>query len=261
VKVTIVIPARNEAGNISRVLEGCRHFCDELIVVDGHSTDETAAIAKAAGAKVVQDNRIGKGDAIRVGAKAATGDVIVFIDADQSHDPNDIPRLLAPVLNGDADHVSGSRMLGGSDELFSSVTEFFRLVGSEIITLTIGKRFGIRLTDSQNGFRCIKRTVFEALTLKEPITTIEQEMVIETLRRGYRLVEVPTHEYRRHSGTSSIRVWRVAYRYLMCLFRNVSKPIIKKIPANMPEIQKKYQIRWEVAHHAGKTTSLIKKAS
>jgi glycosyltransferase involved in cell wall biosynthesis len=246
-KISIIVPARNEARNIAKVLAGVRPFADEIIVVDGHSVDDTAQIASQFGATVVLDNGRGKGDAIRVGAAAATGDVLVFIDADQSHDPNDIEKLLGPILNGDADHVSGSRMLGGSDELFSSISEFFRLVGSEIITLTIGRRFGIRLTDSQNGFRSIRRDVFKELELTENITTIEQEMVIETLRRGYRLVEVPTHEHRRASGTSSIVIWKVGFRYVFCLSKNVSKPILKRLPAQMKSIQEKYRSRWESA--------------
>jgi glycosyltransferase involved in cell wall biosynthesis len=242
--VSVVVPARNEAENIRQVLAGARPYATELIVVDGHSTDGTADIAREMGAIVVQDDGVGKGGAIRIGGRTATGDVLVFIDADWSHNPGDIPALIKPILDGQADHVSGSRMLGGSDELFSSITEFIRLVGSEIITLSIGRRFGIRLTDSQNGFRSVRRDVFLSLDLRENITTIEQEMVVETVRRGYRLVEVPTHEYRRHSGKSSISVWKFGFRYVFCLVRNLMKPALKPVPAGLPEIQERYRPNW-----------------
>jgi len=243
-KISIIIPARNEAGNIGRVLEGVRGQADELIVIDGNSRDETVAIAEGFSARILRDNGKGKGAAVRQAGAAATGDILVFIDADWSHNPGDIPLLLAPLRNGDADHVSGSRMLGGSDELFSSIPEFIRLLGSEMITLTIGGRYGIRLTDSQNGFRAIRRSVFLELDLHENITTIEQEMVVETLRRGYRLIEVPTHEFKRHAGRSSISVGRVGFRYVYCLVKNVLKPILKPLPKELPAIQAKYTSRW-----------------
>ena len=242
--ISVIIPARNEAANIARVLEGVRGYADELIVIDGNSRDETVAIAEKYSARILRDNGKGKGAAIRQAGAAATGDIIVFIDADWSHNPGDIPLLLSPLLNGDADHVSGSRMLGGSDELFSSIAEFIRLLGSEIITLTIGGRYGIKLTDSQNGFRAIRRQVFLELDLHENITTIEQEMVVETLRRGYRLVEVPTHEFKRHAGKSSISVGRVGFRYVFCLIKNVLKPILKPLPPTIAETQAKYVSRW-----------------
>jgi glycosyltransferase involved in cell wall biosynthesis len=242
--VSIVVPTRNEAPNLPAILELVKAYADELIVVDGNSKDSTREIALQYGANVLLDRGLGKGDALRLAGSKASSDIILFIDADWSHNPNDIPLLLAPILNGDADHVSGSRMLGGSDELFSSVSEFIRLVGSEVITLTIGKRYGIRLTDTQNGFRCLRKDVFMSLDLRENITTIEQEMVVETLRRGYRLVEVPAHEYRRNAGTSSIQVWKVGFRYVYCLVKNILKPVLRKLPSNMAEIQEKYRPRW-----------------
>jgi dolichol-phosphate mannosyltransferase len=242
--ISVIVPARNEAANIARVLTEAQTYADELIVVDGRSKDSTVEIAEKIGARILTDNGKGKGAAVRLAGAAATGDILVFIDADWSHSPGDIPRLLEPLINGDADHVSGSRMLGGSDELFSSIPEFIRLLGSEIITLTIGGRYGIRLTDSQNGFRAIRRDVFLALDLNENITTIEQEMVVETLRRGFRLIEVPTHEFKRHAGRSCISIWRVGFRYVYCLVKNILKPVLKPLPENLPMIQAKYTARW-----------------
>lgn len=242
--VSIIVPTRNEAENLTEVLESVQAYADELIVIDGHSTDQSREIAAKHGAKTYLDNGLGKGDALRIAGRVATCDILLFIDADWSHNPKDIPALLRPIQNGDADHVSGSRMLGGSDELFSSFSEFVRLVGSEIITLSIGKRYGIRLTDSQNGFRCVKRDVFNDLDLRENITTIEQEMVVETLRRGYRLLEVPTHEYRRNAGVSKINVWKVGFRYVFCLLKNLMKSKIRSLPANLPQVQDRYRWRW-----------------
>ncbi|MGB5052489.1 MAG: glycosyltransferase family 2 protein [Caldilineaceae bacterium] len=213
-RVTVIVPTRNEAVNLRPVLEAAAPFADELLVVDGHSTDNTRQIAEELGATVVLDNAQGKGDAIRVGIERATGDVLVFIDADGSHDPRDIPALVQPILDGHADHVSGSRMLGGSDELHATIQQFVRLFGSQIITLSVNYTQNVRLTDCQNGFRAIRKDVAQALELQENITTIEQEMVIKTVRLGYRLGEVATHEYVRANGESNFRVLDVWPRYV-----------------------------------------------
>jgi len=222
VKVTVIVPVKNEADNLSELLPLLRPHGDELIVVDGHSSDASAEIARRHADRVILDGGGGKGDGLRTGAAAAVHDLVLFIDADFSHDPADIPRLLAPLRDGSADHVQGSRMLGGSDELFTDFGNYLRLFGSLLITATINLRFGSRITDSQNGFRAMKKSVFEALGTVENSTTIEQEMIMKTLARGFRLREVATHEYARRAGISKValrKVWaRYVWHWLTCLF-------------------------------------------
>lgn len=218
---SVVVPARNEEECIGEVLKSVRSMTDDLIVVDGHSTDRTVIVAKSFGARVVEDNRLGKGDAVRVGLEAARHPVVVFIDADGSHDPSHIPALVAPIFEGKADLVMGSRMLGGSDELFGSISEVIRLMGSLVISLSINYRFGLRLTDYQNGFRAMRTAVGRAVKTNSNLTTIEQEMAMKCLRYGFRVTEVPTHEYRRKGGTSKISVMRVAHRYIWSLLSGI----------------------------------------
>ena len=213
-RISIVLPVRNEALNMRPVLELAAPFADELLVVDGHSTDASRDIAAEYGARVILDDGTGKGGAIRMAIREATGDILVFIDGDGSHDPCDIPALIEPIVQGRADHVSGSRMLGGSDELHATFRQFIRLFGSQIITLSVNYTQDVRLTDCQNGFRAIRREVARALDLQEKITTIEQEMVIKTVRSGYRLAEIASHEYVRANGESSFQVTRVWTRYI-----------------------------------------------
>ena len=220
-KISIVIPAKNEADNIGEIITKCKKYADELLVVDGHSTDKTREVARALGVRVILDNKKGKGDGIRTAIKAVSGDLIVFIDADGSHDPEDIPKLIKPILDNECDHVTGSRMLGGSDELHGDIGKFIRMVGSDIITLGINYRFGVRLTDSQNGFRALRTEVARDIGLEEDITSIEQEMIIKTLKKGYKMGEVPTHEYKRKSGCSKIDVKKVAFRYVWCWIKNL----------------------------------------
>lgn len=220
-KTTITIPTRNEERMIKKIIERCRPFGDEILVVDGHSTDQTRQIAQSLGARVVLDNGKGKGAGLRIGFKEAKHEIIVFIDADGSHDPKDIPKMIAPIQQGQADLVVGSRMRGGSDELHGDIGKFIRVVGSDIITLSINYRFGVRLTDSQNGFRAIKKQAGLDIGLKEDIFTIEQEMIMKALKKGYRVSEIPSHEYRRKYGESGIVVWKVAHRYVWCLIKNL----------------------------------------
>lgn len=221
-RISVIVPARNEYNNLPFVLNHARPFADELLVVDGHSTDGTARLAAELGARVVLDNKKGKGDAVRVGIQEARGDILVFVDADCSHNPRDIPALVAPIIRGEAEHVTGSRMLGGSEELHGDIAKFIRCLGSDIITLGINYRYGVALTDSQNGFRALRADVARQLDLKEEITTIEQEMIIKTLSLGYRVVEVPTRESCRREGESCIDVRKVSFRYVYSWLKNIA---------------------------------------
>lgn len=211
---TIIVPARDEEQTIGEVLRAVRGMTDDLIVVDGHSQDRTAAIAREYGARVAQDNGRGKGDAIRVGLALARHPITVFIDADGSHEPNDIPKLVAPIVAGEADLMMASRMLGGSEELFGSLPEVIRLMGSLVISLSINYRYGVRLTDYQNGFRAIRTEVGRAIGLTSNLTMIEQEMAMKCLRYGYRVAECPSHEYRRKGGVSKVSVLARAHLYI-----------------------------------------------
>jgi len=217
--ITVVIPAKNEGPTIAAIVSRCRMHAHEVLVLDGHSEDDTGAASAGAGARVIRDKGRGKGAAIRQSVEHITSEIVVFMDADGSHDPKDIPRLVAPIREGWADHVSASRLIGGSSELHGSFDEFFRLAGSAFITACINWRFGVKLSESQNGFRAIRTSVLRQLDLREDITTIEQEMIIKTLRAGFRVVDIPSHEHSRLHGESHIHLWRVAPRYVLCLIR------------------------------------------
>ena len=117
------------------------------------------------GARVMADASRGKGRAIRQAIPHIRTPVTVFLDADGSHDPEDIPLLVQPILAGDADHVVASRLRGGSSELHGGFDEFLRLAGSSFITACINWRFKCRLSDSQNGFRAVRTSVLRQLDL------------------------------------------------------------------------------------------------
>ena len=219
IKISIVIPTLDEEDTLAEIIEGCKPYGDEILVVDGHSRDRTREVAESLGVKVILDNRKGKGEALRHVVNFVNGNIIVFIDADGSHDPKDIPKLVEPIIKDEADHVSGSRLIGGSSELHGGFDECFRLMGSSFITACINWRFKVKLSESQNGFRAIKTDVIKQLGLEENITTIEQEMIMKTLKKGFRMAEVPSHEYERKKGYSKISLKKVWFRYVYTLVK------------------------------------------
>jgi dolichol-phosphate mannosyltransferase len=235
---SIVMAARDEELTIADILHELRGLSDDIIVVDGRSKDGTAALARAAGARVIQDSGRGKGEAVRIGIGAARYPILLFIDADGSHDVGDIPKLVGPIQRGEADLVIGSRMKGGSDELFGSLSEVIRAFGSMIISLTINYRFGVRITDYQNGFRAIRTDVARDIGLTSDITTIEQEMAIKCLRHGYHVTECAAHEYRRRAGVSKIHVLKFAPLYVWNLIWGVAQPSVARKPmaTQTPEV-------------------------
>ncbi len=214
--VSVVIPTKNEAGSIAKVIEGVRPHCDQIIVVDGSSTDGTAQIAAGyPEVTLLQDSGRGKGEAIIIGINDAKGDIIVLIDSDGSHDPADIPRLVEPIIKGEADMIIGSRLLGGSDEIHGNLTNYLRMVGAGFITLLINLRYKSELTDVLNGFKAITKEAAWSLDLRSRGFEIEQEMVVKALKKGYRVKEIASHEFCRASGHSKLPT----YKGLMFIFR------------------------------------------
>ncbi|MDI6781198.1 MAG: glycosyltransferase family 2 protein [bacterium] len=211
--VTVIIVARDEEGGIAGIVEQVKPYADEVLVVDGHSKDRTRELAAQAGARVILDNGKGKGAAYKAGADDANKNILVFIDADGSHEPDDIPKLVQQLTSEQADMVVASRMMGGSDEFHGNILNYIRMVGGGLITLLINLRHKAQLTDVLNGFRAIKKDVFLNLRLKANDFDIEHEMVIRCLRMGYKVTEVASHEYERKWGRSKLPTFRKAHMF------------------------------------------------
>jgi dolichol-phosphate mannosyltransferase len=150
---------------------------------------------------------------------------VVFLDADGSHDPADIPALVAPVIAHRAEVCVGSRFSGGTDELSVTVGQLIRTIGNIAMNIAINTRYGVALTDTLNGFRAVRRAVVLEVQLVENRHTIEQEMVMKVLGHGYRVVNRPTHEYSRLFGTSHIAVWREWPSFVRCVLVNIFRPM------------------------------------
>ncbi len=220
-RVVAVVLAKNEEETVGGVVRAALPYVHRVIVMDGHSRDATPARAREAGASVYTDPGRGKGSAVRESLEMSDADVIVFVDADGSHDPADIPRLALPVLRRECDLCVGSRFTGGSDELSISVGQLVRTIGNISMNIAINTRWHTRLTDTLNGFRAIRRKAGLAIRLSEDTHTIEQEMVMKLLRYGYRVTNVPTHEYERRYGHSHISIWREWPTFVWCVAANL----------------------------------------
>jgi glycosyltransferase involved in cell wall biosynthesis len=201
--VAFVIPAKDEAGAVGQVVAraltcGCAR---EVVVVDDGSTDDTAAEAEAAGAKVVRlpENR-GKGRALKAGVEATDAEIVVFLDADGQDDPAETPRLLAEIERG-ADLVIGSRFLGTLHP--GSITPVNR-VANLGLTLAMSALYGRRITDSQAGFRAMRRDAYLSLPLSASRYDVETEVLARALRRGLKVVEVPVSRAPRAAGVTKM---------------------------------------------------------
>lgn len=191
-RLAVVIPAYNEAKTIADVVKGAAKYADEIIVVDDGSTDGTAFTAKAAGAYVIRfSNNSGKGVALSTGLSTAAlngADIIVCMDADGQHNPDEIPILCAPILRKEADLVIGSRFLTkkGQKEIPK-----YRKIGQSVLTTAVNVTNDTKVSDSQSGFRCMTKKTALSLNLNETGMGIESEMVIDARKLGLIIKEVP----------------------------------------------------------------------
>lgn len=219
--VSVVIPAYNEEKNIGDVLFKTISVMEslgipyEVIVVDDGSVDRTREIASRYKVTVLSNGRNqGKGYAIRKGLKCARGDIIVTIDSDGAHDPKDIPEILKPVLNG-VDVVSGSRFLGSKKDFTQSLNRLGNFLINSIIMVLTRKR----ITDSQTGFRAIKREVLKKLRLESAGYEIETELTVKTLKNGFIFEEKPITCNKRQYHSSKLRILHDGIKILKTILK------------------------------------------
>jgi glycosyltransferase involved in cell wall biosynthesis len=192
VKTVAVIPAYNEESSIAKVILRVKRYVDEVIVCDDGSTDMTFMIAKALGASVVRHGeRRGKGEALRTLSKEIMErgtDIIVTIDGDGQHDPDEIPMLLKPIETGESDVVVGSRYVDGG----KMDAPFYRRFGLRVVNFLYRKFGGVRIKDTQSGFRAYSQKAFEFLIQCDAKGYgIEGEQLVRAAKNGLRVMEVP----------------------------------------------------------------------
>lgn len=213
--VTVVIPTLNEAENLPHVLNKLPRGVNELIIVDGHSTDATVRVTQGLrpDARVVLQDRHGKGNALACGFAAARGDIVVTIDADGSTDPEEIPTFIAPLIGG-ADFVKGSRYLGGGGS--ADITRV-RSAGNRALGICVNLLFGTRYTDLCYGYSAFWRRCLSQLQVTCDGFEIETVINVRAARAGLQVIEVPSYERDRIHGLSNLNAWRDGRRVLSAI--------------------------------------------
>jgi len=210
-RVSVVVPALNEAENLPYVLPRIPEWVHEIVLVDGFSTDDTIKVARSIrpDVRVVLQQGKGKGAALRSGFAAATGDIIVMIDADGSTDPQEIPAFVGALLAG-ADFVKGSRFLQGGG---TADMPFYRKLGNWGFTMLVRQLFGGSFSDLCYGYNAFWSYVLPNLNLDGDGFEIETMMNVRALCAGYTVAEVPSFEFKRVYGEGRLKTipdgWRV----------------------------------------------------
>ncbi len=198
--VSVVIPTLNEAGNIREALETIDRelaYPKEIIVVDGNSTDGTIDIVKKTNARLIIEPRHGYGLALRVGMKAAKGDVVVMVDGDGTYEVTHVNRLVQRMLDTDAEMCLATRMYDPNKAM-----GLMNFVGNKIITFCFNMLYKQNFSDTQSGFRAFSHAAIEKVDFKETDMPFATEMLIKFSRKGFKIVEVPsTYKVRKYGKT------------------------------------------------------------
>lgn len=215
--VSAVIPTLNEEKNLPHVLERVPTGVNELIIVDGHSTDETIEVARTLrpDARIVLQDRKGKGNALACGFAAAAGDILVMVDADGSTDPAEIPSFIRPLIHG-ADFVKGSRYMDGGG---SSDITFVRSAGNRLLGTAVNVLFGTRYTDLCYGYNAFWRRCLPHLYITCDGFEVETILNLRAAKAGFQIAEVPSFERERIHGLSNLNAWRDGKRVLKAIMQ------------------------------------------
>jgi len=215
-KVSVVVPAMNEAKNIGHVLKDLPPDLHEVILVDGNSEDDTIEAARSAcpGIRVLVQSGRGKGDAFRTGFAAVTGNLVVMLDADGSADPAEIPRFIE-ALEAGADFAKGSRFLEGGGS--TDITKL-RSLGNGFLSGTANLLHGTHFTDLCYGYNAFWARCLPFISLDVPGFEVETLINLRIAAAGMKITEVPSYELDRISGQSNLNTFRDGFRVLGTIF-------------------------------------------
>ncbi len=213
--ITIVIPCLNEEQGIERVLRAMPPFVDEVVVVDNGSTDRTADVAAAYGAKVIREDVRGYGRAYKRGFGVATGDVIVTLDGDHSYPPDAISYLLEAFLHLEADFLNASRFPVRDHRAMSFKHKF----GNLVLSLAMSLLFFRWVRDSQSGMWVFRRSILERMKLESDGMAFSEEIKIEALLDPKTRFEELSILYSSRLGEIKLNPWRDGIHNLLFLLK------------------------------------------
>jgi glycosyltransferase involved in cell wall biosynthesis len=231
-----IVPARNEERAVGSVVEEIKAFDPriEVVVVDDGSTDRTAVVAAAAGARVVSlPYNLGIGGAVQTGIQYARQygfDLAIQIDGDAQHPPSEIPKLIGPILEDRADLVIGSRFLGPKEY----EPPFSRLVGIRLLARVVSLIVRQRVTDTTSGYRAMNRRAIALFAADYPHDYPEVEATVLVFRHRLRMTEIPVRMRVRGSGSSSITFTRSAY-YMIKVLLALFVGLFRRFPTPLEE--------------------------
>jgi len=221
-RISVVIPALNEAPNLQYVLPHIPPIVSEVILVDGHSTDGTITVAQRllSSIRIVKQMGRGKGNALRAGFAACTGDIIVMLDADGSADPGEIPRFVEALKLGD-DFAKGSRFLqgGGSQDITA-----LRWGGNYTLCRLVNLLFGTRFSDLCYGYNAFWRHCLDCIEIDCDGFEVETLISLRMHKANLKIVEVPSFEHPRRYGYSNLHTFRDGWRVLRTIVKELHHP-------------------------------------
>ncbi len=205
--ICVLVPTLNEEKTVGEVVEDFKNLGYRVVVIDGNSEDRTVEIAESKGAEVILQTGKGKGQAVKEAFNYIDSDLLVMVDGDGTYLPEEIEYLLEPIRNGYADHVIGNRLVKFEEGAFTKLN----LLGNKTLNFFFRLNYGKNLHDILSGYRALTQDVYKNVELKKMGFEVETELTVNSIAKGFNIVEVPI-TYRERGGETKLNPLRDGFR-------------------------------------------------